>query len=78
MGLKRQDPDRPELTGNCPIREHTADGFYVGRCDYPCYDDHCPRHGNLRDYPNRDDREVDPRLRDYGNQRLARFLREKR
>lgn len=48
----------PILTGNCPIREHTADGAYVGRCDFATYDDVCPRHGMLEDYPDNDDREV--------------------
>ena len=46
------------LTGNCPIREHTGDGAYVGRCDYACYDGVCPRHGVLEDYQHNDDREV--------------------
>jgi hypothetical protein len=46
------------LTGNCPIREHTGDGAYVGRCDFACYDGVCPRHGRLGDYPTHDDREV--------------------
>lgn len=44
--------------GNCPIREHTADGAYVGRCGYATYDGCCPRHGRLSDYPTHDDREV--------------------
>lgn len=46
------------LTGNCPIREHTGDGAYVGRCCFACYDNVCPRHGRLADYPNDDDREL--------------------
>jgi hypothetical protein len=46
------------FTGNCPIREHTGDGAFVGRCERACYDEVCPRHGRLSDYPNNDDREV--------------------
>lgn len=49
---------RAEFTGNCPIREHTGDGHYVGRCDFACYGGICPRHGRLGDYPTLDDREV--------------------
>jgi hypothetical protein len=51
-------PLRDGLTGNCPIREHTGDGAYVGRCDFACYGGVCPRHGVVADYPTRDDREV--------------------
>lgn len=47
-----------EFTGSCPIREHTGDGAYVGRCDFATYDGFCPRHGAVEDYPTRDDREV--------------------
>lgn len=50
---------------NCPIREHTGDGAYVGRCDFAAYDDVCPRHGRISMYPTRDDREVHPRDRDF-------------
>lgn len=46
------------FTGCCPIREHTADGFYVGRCDFATYGGVCPRHGLVCDYTTRDDREV--------------------
>lgn len=53
------------LTGNCPIREHTADGVYVGRCEAACYDGVCPRHGRLSDYLNNDDREIDPPARNF-------------
>lgn len=63
------------LTGPCPIREHTGDGAYVGRCDYPTYADTCPRHGRLDLYPNRDDREGAVGDRDYGNPQLEEFLR---
>ncbi len=46
------------FTGSCPIREHTGDGAFVGRCEFATYDGFCPRHGATEDYPNRDDREV--------------------
>lgn len=46
------------FTGNCPVREHTGDGAFVGRCEHACYDGICPRHGRLSDYPTNDDREV--------------------
>lgn len=46
------------FTGSCPIREHTGDGAYVGRCEFATYDGFCPRHGALEDYPTNDDREV--------------------
>lgn len=49
---------RGVVTGNCPIREHTGDGAYVGRCCFACYDGVCPRHGVTADYPNNDDRDV--------------------
>jgi hypothetical protein len=52
-------PARVALS-NCPIREHTADGAYVGRCDFTVRDGVCCRHGMLVDYPTLDDREVDP------------------
>jgi hypothetical protein len=46
------------LTGNCPIREHSGDGAYVGRCEFACYDGVCPRHGRVSDYRTLDDRDV--------------------
>lgn len=52
-----------KFTGSCPIREHTGDGYYVGRCDFATYDGVCPRHGRLEDYPDNDDREVEVRNR---------------
>jgi hypothetical protein len=57
-GFARRRKVTPTLTGNCPIREHTADGAYVGRCDFALYDDICSRHGAIEDYPTDDDREV--------------------
>lgn len=58
FGRKRRKPVVKRLDGNCPIREHTADGHYVGRCDFAVYDGVCPRHGIVSDYPTHDDREV--------------------
>jgi hypothetical protein len=57
IGMIRKKPIE-EFTGNCPIREHTGDGAYVGRCEFATYNGFCPRHGALEDYPNRDDRDV--------------------
>jgi hypothetical protein len=55
---KQAEREAREFTGSCPIREHTGDGAYVGRCEFATYDGFCPRHGALEDYPTRDDREV--------------------
>jgi hypothetical protein len=55
---RKLPPPRRTFTGSCPIREHTGDGHYVGRCEFATYDGFCPRHGALEDYPDRDDREV--------------------
>lgn len=62
------------LTGLCPIREHTGDGSFVGRCEFATYANVCPRHGRLDMYPDRDDREVLVMDRDYGDPDLARLL----
>lgn len=35
------------FTGSCPVREHTADGAYVGRCYFATYAGECPRHGDV-------------------------------
>lgn len=50
-----EDQMRDFYTGACPIREHTADGVFVGRCDFATYDYICPRHGVLEDYPDNDE-----------------------
>ena len=73
--LTRRRP-APTFTceGNCDIREHTGDGYFVGRCDFPIYEGFCPRHGRLSDYPDRDDRAVDPRDRDFGDGPLRDHL----
>jgi hypothetical protein len=59
----KRKPPQSRFTGPCPIREHTGDGAYVGRCDHATHNFICPRHGKLADYPTNDDREVDPRDR---------------
>lgn len=38
---------RQDFTGNCPIRQHTADGAYVGRCDHSTYSGVCHLHGDV-------------------------------
>lgn len=55
---QREAQPSPVFTGLCPIREHTGDGAYVGRCEHATYDGFCPRHGAIDDYPTSDDREV--------------------
>jgi hypothetical protein len=43
-------PERPEpplFTGSCPVRQHTADGDYVGRCCHSTYDGLCHLHGDV-------------------------------
>jgi hypothetical protein len=50
----------PQIIGSCPIREHTGDGIYVGRCEFAMHDGYCPRHGAVEDYPNLDDRDIQP------------------
>lgn len=42
---RRPEPKRQEFTGSCPIREHTGEGSYVGRCEFATYGGFCPRHG---------------------------------
>lgn len=57
-GLPPSNQRAAAFTGSCPIREHTGDGAYVGRCEHATYNGYCPRHGALEDYPTNDDREV--------------------
>lgn len=45
--FKRKPEPRP-FTGTCPVRQHTADGAYVGRCWHSTYDSVCPLHGQVR------------------------------
>lgn len=35
------------VTGNCPVGERTADGHFIGRCDFGLRGTFCPRHGDL-------------------------------
>lgn len=70
---KRLGTDFP-LTGLCPVREHTGDGSYVGRCEFATYANVCPRHGRLDMYADRDDREVSVCDRLYGDPELACLL----
>lgn len=73
----RRKRRKPVLTGNCPIREHTGDGSYVGRCDFAVYDYVCPRHGRIDDYPTHDDREVAPRDRRFAPRAVPREADER-
>jgi hypothetical protein len=45
IGSPRFTGSSPKFTGTCPIREHTADGDYVGPCEHATYELYCPRHG---------------------------------
>ncbi len=38
------------FTGLCQVREFTADGYSVGRCDFGTRDNLCPRHGDVGMY----------------------------
>lgn len=46
MKLKRRKRE-PVFTGNCPVRPHTADGAYIGRCDHSTHDGRCHLHGDV-------------------------------
>lgn len=35
------------FTGTCPVRQHTADGHYVGRCYHSTYEGRCHLHGDV-------------------------------
>lgn len=37
----------PPFTGTCPVRQHTGDGGYVGRCEHSTYAGHCHLHGDV-------------------------------
>lgn len=53
LGIKATTDDEiieraKALSANCPIREKTADGNFVGRCWHHLKDGKtCPRHGNV-------------------------------
>ena len=42
---------------NCPIREQTADGYVVGKCDFHLDGHTCPRHGDVREEVERFNRD---------------------
>lgn len=62
--MRRCRQREPAFTGNCPVREHTSDGAYLGRCDYATYDGRCPRHGDIGRFlrPSADLSQADDRL----------------
>lgn len=70
------------FTGNCPVRQHTADGAYVGRCDHSTYEERCQLHGDVgrwlaadADLAEADDRLLLPREeRDFGSRKLREHL----
>lgn len=56
---------KPMFTGNCPVRQHTGDGAYVGRCDHSTYGGRCHLHGDVTlwlvdgaDLTDADDRKI--------------------
>lgn len=56
------------FTGTCPVRQHTGDGDYVGRCYHSTYNGVCYLHGDVSqwlvdgaDLASADDRLI-PRL----------------
>jgi len=61
LGRRRREP---EFTGNCPVRQHTGDAHYVGRCEYATYDGHCRVHGDVTRFlaPDADLTGADDRL----------------
>lgn len=44
LGRRKHEPI---FTGNCPVRQHTAGGAYVGRCDHSTYSGRCHLHGDV-------------------------------
>lgn len=40
-------PQPPLFTGTCPVRQHTGDGHYVGRCYHSTYGGRCHVHGDV-------------------------------
>lgn len=43
-------PEAKRFSGECLVREFTADGHFVGRCYFATYDGECPRHGGVHLY----------------------------
>ncbi len=44
-------PASPPFTGTCPVRQHTGDGHYVGRCYHSTYGGKCHLHGDVSRFP---------------------------
>ncbi len=61
--MLRRRRREPEFTGNCPVRQHTADGAYVGRCEHSTYDGSCHLHGDVARFlsPDADLKDADDR-----------------
>lgn len=66
--LHRKSPGKVErtFTGSCPVREHTFDGQFVGRCYHSTYDGVCHIHGDVSkwlvedaDLKDADDRKIE-------------------
>lgn len=83
-GRKREARPAAEFpfTGNCPVRQHTADGAGVGRCWHSTYQGVCPVHGEVSEWlkPDADLKQADDRLLppreqlDFGPPELRAFL----
>ena len=67
--LRRAAPVEPLAFDGvtCPVREHTADGYPVGRCDFAVYEGYCPRHGHLAEYLDADGSGDDRNFPSYGS-----------
>lgn len=66
------------FTGLCRVREYTADGHYVGRCDFGTKNGYCPRHGDVTLYLLHEQDALWPRdyeLPKYDGQEWAEHLR---
>lgn len=48
--FKRKRKTEEVFTGNCLVRQHTADGVFVGRCYHSTYDKRCPLHGDVSEW----------------------------
>jgi hypothetical protein len=47
---RNDDPPLRAFTGNCMVRQHTMDGYSVGRCWHSTYNGVCHLHGNVSIY----------------------------
>lgn len=58
-----KDEPTPTFTGSCPVRLHTGDGAFVGRCYYATYGGRCCNHGDVAQWlvPNADLADADDR-----------------